>query len=227
MVNSFWSDINIAQATFLSGLLTLFAAIGAVILGHFIFRGKVQDIQSAISQTENKLNQHLEHLEVTVSAVSEKTLDLDRLISSLGTRIGQIQTDIDDDQSDRAREDVATNLGEALEDSSTASVRDELNQVWEEIRSLVEQSAGRPEIDGRTRAKYLRIDRRNFGRLIDAVDEDGNLPAAGTARKANALRMSFRNRRAEPASDHVNEMKEYLTTINNAIYSAHNQNQHA
>jgi len=54
--------------------------------------------------------------------------------------------------------------------------KDQMRSLWGELQGLLEDFAADPDIDARTRAKYARIDRRNYEELANALAMDGSLP---------------------------------------------------
>ena len=78
---------------------------------------------------------------------------------------------------------------------------DRMLTSWTRIRDHLEAIADSPRIDGRTRAKYARIDRRTRGQLVAALDVDRNLDAdPALYREAIELWNRFKTRRATPSA---------------------------
>jgi hypothetical protein len=51
-------DLSQPQATLGSGIITFLGAIAAVLLGWWLFSGKVRDMKSALDTTDKLLNDH-------------------------------------------------------------------------------------------------------------------------------------------------------------------------
>jgi hypothetical protein len=83
-----------------------------------------------------------------------------------------------------------------------------MRESWKRIRDRLEEIASDPEIDGRIRAKYGRIDRRRYEKLVSALQNDGKLDAdTDSYRAAVELWQRFRPGRATPSKDQVQTMR--------------------
>ena len=80
---------------------------------------------------------------------------------------------------------------------------------WERIRDRLEAIAANSQIDGRTRAKYGRIDRRRYSDLVNALHNDGEIGAdVNFYRDAVELWQKFRTGRATPSEGEVQTMQD-------------------
>jgi hypothetical protein len=208
-----WNNISLPQATLLLGVFTLLAAIFGVLIGAFLFSGKVSDIKSAIDTTEGHINEHLRNLKDTTDSLSQKSADLDSLMGDLFQRFNKFEADeaAEDQGSDEAIEDeteVANegDLSAGMASSVHLNLFDEIEALWEEVRNRIELIAAHKAIDGRTRGKYRRVDRRSYQNLIDLMEGDKNLPSASEAKSAYQIRMRFRNRRKTPDSQDIEQL---------------------
>ena len=84
-----------------------------------------------------------------------------------------------------------------------------IRDIWIDIRDHLEELASNPLIDGRTRAKYMRIDRRAYGDLIDVLEYDDVITEnqAAAANGAYSKWNSFKPRRVSPTQKDIDEMQ--------------------
>jgi hypothetical protein len=83
-----------------------------------------------------------------------------------------------------------------------------MRENWERIRDRLEAIATNSQIDGRTRAKYGRIDRRRYGDLVTALHNDAALGAdTNVYRDAVELWQRFRTGRSTPSATEVHTMQ--------------------
>lgn len=215
----FWTSLTEAQAIVLSGGFTFLAAVFAVVVGNFVLKGKVSTIEEAISASKDAVDTHLENVEKTIPELKKRLETLDGLILALGDRISQIQDeeaeyegyDIEPSGVDGPRGNLA--LADNIEDVDT------ILDTWRKIRELVEKMARRDAVDGRTRAKYLRVDRRKFGDLIISMGNDGNLPLHQDVARALEIRNRYRNRRNSPDPADVREILDIHANLRDEISS--------
>lgn len=64
------------QATLGTGIITFLGAIVAVVLGWWLFSGKVRDIKSALDATERLLTDHQSRVQQSLADVEEKLSSL-------------------------------------------------------------------------------------------------------------------------------------------------------
>lgn len=187
-MTGFWASVTEPQATIIAAALTIVAAIAGVALGAWLFGGRVKDLGSAIEATDKILKAHKSEVDVTLT-------DIKAQIGSMVESLGQLRGNVGDLQS--ANEPEGQNLWRETRDA------------WEAVRDKLEQIAVRPDIDGRTRAKYARIDRRRYHDLIASIGNDGYLaPNRELYEEAIGLWMRYRNGRANPTRAHLNRLQE-------------------
>lgn len=197
---NWWQNLSEAQATVISGILTCLAALGGVLLAWRLFSAKVKDLTGALEESQLLLNDHRDAVATTLAKIGNQLTAVDAQVSSTLESVGRIGATVGDlDSAQSAPEATARELDR----------RDQLRTLWFEIRDHLEALAARADIDGRTRAKYGRIDRRSYGSLIDAMEWDGNLPSGASFRNAVALWHRFRNGRNTPTAQEVTAM-DYL-----------------
>jgi hypothetical protein len=204
---NWWIQLTQGQGTLLSGAITGACAISAAILAVTVFSRKVRSLESALSESQNLLTAHRESVVQTLGDIQERIAVLDTQSGSLlesSARIEGSVTEISEAQP--APDDGGDNLIDTWS---------ELRNRWFSVRDRLEEIAADEGIDGRTRAKYGRLDRRQFGRLIDAVEADGHImhERAALFRRALELWLSFRNNRMKPAQEHLSEMDNLLASV--------------
>jgi hypothetical protein len=87
-------------------------------------------------------------------------------------------------------------------------------ESWEKIKDKIETIAANPEIDGRTSAKYGRIDRRQYLKLIEALEADKQLGThAPLYWEAIELWQKYRPNRAVPTIEDVQKMEDLANKI--------------
>lgn len=80
--------------------------------------------------------------------------------------------------------------------------------AWHDIRDQLEKLAADPSIDGRTAAKYQRIDRRNYADLINSMTRDNNLPDHTEYLEAARIWARYRSRRMAPTAQDTERLRE-------------------
>jgi len=123
----------------------------------------------------------------TLAEMREKLGGIDAQFTSTAESLGQLRGAVGDLQSATIEDEP---------DGAQAREREELKTAWEAIRDQLERIAASPDIDGRTRARYNRIDRRRYGDLVSALARDGRLgQKADDFRRAVLLWQQHRNGR--------------------------------
>ncbi|MFS4436654.1 hypothetical protein ACMA5I_00435 [Paracoccaceae bacterium GXU_MW_L88] len=197
------------QATLGSGVVTFLGAICAVLLGWMLFSGKIRDMKSTIQETDDILKEHQFEVKKTLDEIESK-------LSSLTASAAQIRADVADNQAfdtDEADE-------KAEVDGNELSFED-LSSSWWKIRDTLESIASDPEIDGRTAAKYARIDRRSYSDLIESLDFDGKLGSDGDRfLEAAKIWLSHRPRKKKPSQEVIMRM----VALANSLVEKHSNN---
>lgn len=166
---AFWTNLTAPQATVLSGLMTFAGALAAVFLGWFLFSGRVTTLQAAIGEAEKTIHKFQQNVESSLGAINERIEKQDVVIASVSEVINRTSGEV----SEIGARDMQPASGTQDQQNS----RDDINKNWSLVRDYIERLANNPEIDGRTRARYNRIDRRSYQDLVDALLVDGHLNA--------------------------------------------------
>jgi hypothetical protein len=189
-------ELSQPQATLGSGILTFLGAIAAVLLGWCLFSGKVRDIKSALETTETLLADHNKRVQLSLADIEEK-------LSSLTASTAQIRADVSDSQA--LDEERSNESGE--QDDVLAPSFDNLSQSWLKIRDRLEEIASDSRIDGRTAAKYSRIDRRKYADLVISLNNDNELGDNGAHfLEAAQIWASHRSKKKEPTDAEIKRM---------------------
>lgn len=182
-----------AQATVIAAALTIMAAVIGVWLGARLFGGRVKSLEEAVQHTEIILTAHKDQVEVTLK-------ELRQTLTTTVEGIGQLRG---------AVSDIPTAATVAQNEGGDWAGWERMRDDWSEIRDELERIAADPTIDGRTRAKYGRIDRRQYWRLIEALDGDRLLGALGQGfAEANTLWQRYKSGRRIPDQAATREMEE-------------------
>lgn len=188
----------------LSGFFTGTGAVLAILLAQRFFRGRITDLKGAVKETE-------ETLERFQGAVAEKLETISGAIENLNLVIAGVQESVAKTQA--AVHDSQPEEEQPPAQQIQAPAKDRLTDEWHKILDHVESIASSPNVDGRTRAKYGRIDRRSYYDLVATLDDDGLMGGArDAADAATGLWYSCR-RRQEVDEEEVNEMQGYRQAI--------------
>lgn len=188
-----WVNLNEGQGSVLAAFVTIIGAAISVLIGARLFSGRVRDLETATQQTELLLKEHRERVE----------FDLTELGSTLAEVLATSKQVKDTVEEPREAE------GAADEDPEWSRWYD-LRSTWRALRDEIERRAATPTIDGRTRARYARIDRRQFEELIRQLADDRRLePHTNTFREAFRLWQAYKNGRRNPTADEVHRMNEF------------------
>ncbi|WP_146227516.1 hypothetical protein [Pseudoroseicyclus aestuarii] len=189
-------DLTQPQATLGSGVITFLGAIAAVVLGWLLFSGKVKDIKSALDTTDQLLTAHQARVQQSLADVEEK-------LSSLTASTAQIRADVSDRQAIDEEEAEAPDVQAGIHELNF----EDLSFNWLKIRDRLEEIASDTRIDGRTAAKYSRIDRRKYADLVASLNKDGELGDKGEEfLEAAQIWASHRSRKKEPTQDSIQRM---------------------
>lgn len=213
LVAEFWAAVTPPQATIISGGLTLLAAVGGIILGWWLFSGRVKDLKGALDASDKLLASHSASVATALTDITERVANITERVTGLDTQftttlesLGQLRGNVSDLQSVAASTAETTGASPAVpRDPPVTS--EKLRDDWDAIRDRLEQRAANPAVDGRRRAKYARIDRRRYLDLIDALAEDDALGHEATDyREATKVWQKYRNGRSSPIPEDAAKM---------------------
>lgn len=194
---SWLSTLTQPQATLGASAITALGAVTAIVLGWRLFNGKVKDMKSALDATESMLRDHQARVQQSLSDIEEK-------LSGLSASTAQIRADVSDKQA-LDEEEVVVEKGLKAEPAKLNF--DNLSQNWHRVRDRLEEIASDSRIDGRTAAKYARIDRRNYVDLVSSLNKDGQLgDNGGQFLTAAQIWSSHRTRKKAPSQETIQKM---------------------
>lgn len=203
-----WSNVTEGQGIIISSIITVVAALLGLVLGFLFYSSQVRDLQSALDETKRIFMRDIENLS---NNVKESLAVIEASFASNAEALGQLRGSVDEVQ--RASEDTRAAQVAPTAVEPIQRLRDD----WRSIRDEIERIAADPQIDGRTRAKYGRIDRRNYRDLIDALKADNRLGSV-SASIIGALDIWQRYRvgKTVPTQDDLDRMQTYRSTIEQA-----------
>ncbi len=163
---TFWQQLTEPQAIIVSGLLTLISGILVAFVAPFVIGQRF----SSLSDKADKVNDLTKSVGREVDSLSGKISSVSEAVTPL-LSLPEIVTRVNNAVVDLAAAEPQSGTDQEVKQ------REDLKSLWTEIRDRVEAIAASPAIDGRTRARYGRIDRRIFKKVIDALNEDHLLGA--------------------------------------------------
>lgn len=169
-------------------------------LGSWLFGGRVRDMKGALDASDKLLADHSASVEKALINITERVTGLESQFTATLEGLGQLRGNVSDLQSVAAPTTEGTNTsGTNARETPTAS--EKLRDDWDAIREELERRAADPAVDGRTRAKYARIDRRRYLDLIDALADDAVLGSeAPSYRDAARIWQKYRSGRSIPTA---------------------------
>lgn len=201
----YWINLTDAQASLLSTLVIVVAGALGVVLSAFLFGGRVRNLETALAQTEEKINLAMQKSSARVDAFN------DQLAEKLGTVDEQFSATLD--ALGQLRNSVA-GLQDAA-DKNADSLRDQLHAHWSAVASALEDVASDPKIHGKTRARYSKIPRRTLHELFNTLAAEQKLSADQAPVFKAALELWTWHRNGKPAltQQDVDRMKEYAIRL--------------
>lgn len=210
-----WTNITEGQAIFLSAWITVLAAVAGVVLGWLLFGGKVKTLSEAVAQTEAVLEDHKANTTKLLSQVVEQvtsTLEATNTLRAQFADQAAKQDDVAEEAAIQDEPELPNLVGFddiQLPQDGIDDFRERMVDAWDGIRAEIERIASDPEVDGRTRGKYGRVDRRSYWKLIELFGEDGTVDSEKYNDLYNAYEiwMKHRNGRHPPIADDLVEIE--------------------
>ncbi len=194
---------------------TVLAAIVGVVLGWILFGGKVKTLTEAVAQTEAVLEDHKANTTRLLGQVVEQvtsTLEATNTLRAQFADQAAIQDDIVKEDELEAEQEVPDLPG--FEDvqrpqENAQDFKERMVEAWDGIRAEIERPASDPQVDGRTRGKYGRVDRRSYWKLIELFGEDGTVDPKkyNDLYSAYEIWMKHRSGRHTPVADDLAEIE--------------------
>lgn len=219
---SMWSALTDGQGAVINGALTVFAGLAAAYIGGKIFGSHVSDLKTAMDSSAAAVDKHLDNVEKTIEAIDGRTRELDQAIAMLKEKVLQIQTAIpqgpteigasDADEAQLELNPPPESAGYPADDENPQYIFDEILSNWGRVRNYLEHLADQ-ETDGRTRAKYFRVDRRNYTDLIRLLEDDRKISNSHPFYEAWNTFLKSRNRRRLPETKAIEQLAEFAAEL--------------
>ena len=177
-------NLTAGQGAFLGGASTAIGAIAAVFVAQALFGRRISDLKEGVAQAEKSVGILKESLEKKLHNVQES---FDTTLAGLQEAIANTQAALYESSEDDEQP-------QPKNENAVYSPDERVREYWNEIRQRIESIASSPNVDGRTRAKYGRIDRRSYYDLIYAMCADGLIPNEDVAEEAIGLWYSCRRK---------------------------------
>ena len=98
-LSEFWAAVTPPQATIISGGLTLLAAVGGILLGWWLFSGRVKDLKGALDASDKLLADHSANVATALLNITERVTGLDTQFTTTLESLGQLRGNVSDLQS--------------------------------------------------------------------------------------------------------------------------------
>jgi len=209
-VDTFWTTMNEAQATVIAAGVTCLAALIGVGLGGLLFGNKVKSLEDA--------------LKITTQLARDATVSLQSFQFQLETITQQVSATMVATSEVRAKQVEAEEerpvvlevapADAALIASQPELPRDAFKSSWQRIAKKIESIANDESIDGRIRARYLRIPRYDWREIVGALNFDGHFgQGAHRFLRAAELWESFKRRMREVTDDDAALMRQLAIDV--------------
>lgn len=182
---SFWTNVNDAQATIVSSGFTVLAAVIGVLLGGVLFGNRVRDLRSAVEETEkaaHSAQSFISELASKVDALSSQLSKLQSTALATDAKLSRqfVSQSTDEEALINDESDANTPVeAEDIEFDTPAGQR--LKAAWKNIATELDLQMTSPEVDGRTRRRYLNIPRHNWTKLVGVLEREGVLKSDAAA----------------------------------------------
>lgn len=181
-----WTGLTEGQALLISSLATLLSAFIVAVLGPWILQRRLQNMDASAREVHERIQQ------------------FNDLFASLEAGLSHAQNAMSD-YNDRLTQQQSPE-GDPTTESEADQWRREVMEAWADVRDRIETLASQPSLHSKRRAKYARIDRRNYGNLLSALSKDGviNSPHWDDAYK---IWSRYRTNRSEVSQQDVEMMR--------------------
>jgi hypothetical protein len=187
-----WITPGVGSA--ISGAMTALGAITAVLIAHHYFGGKVRNVTNSLDEIQNKISGFQSVIDERFSQITSNIDDLNAALGGVQDTAARTQAAV---YESREYDD-----SQGIEEGQAQGNKQAVALIWNEVANLIEKIASSENIDGRTRAKYGRIDRRSYYNLISSLNDDGRLLEQMEAFK-RAAQIWYSCRRATDVSDEI------------------------
>jgi hypothetical protein len=181
-------------------------AVIAPLTFHLLARGGLKDFNAAVSDLKTAAERAKTQSNTigeamgTITHVSSRVNELGVLLASVQEALANTQNTLLEQQTDHS----APSADGAV---SPEHNRERIKTLWRGLQEIVEQAASDPKINGNTRARYARMDRRGYLRLIETLLDEHHLSGDPEKwRDAYAIAASAKNA-SELSEDDVRRME--------------------
>ncbi len=202
-----FDNLTAPQAEVITSAITLASALIVALVApltfHLLTRGGVKGFNDAVADLKVAADsaaaqsQTIRDSMGVVRNVSTEVSDLGVLIASVQEALANTQNTLLEGRAEAT-----------AENGHDTGTRERIKTLWRGLQEMVERLAARPSIHGHTRARYARIDRRGYLKLIGTLLDEGHL-AGGIDdwKAAYYLWTAARQAAAEPAASDVERMQ--------------------
>lgn len=205
------ADVLTAATTLVSALIV---AIFAPLMFHLLTKKGFRDFNAA-SETLRKASERVDTQAETVGKAMDRVRggvdEFRDMLGSLQQSLANTQNTLIDSQANKS--------GSIESTGSADKNRERIREIWRSIQELVERAAARDTINGNTRAKYTRWDRRNYLGLINTIHSDGNLPGSLSLWEEAYTAWQYNIRSVPPVSAEAVQRMEVLYGILSAPFA--------
>jgi hypothetical protein len=203
-MGNIWAAIGQFEQSQTSIITTLMLVIGGglgVLLGSWLFGGRVNDLQTALDKSKELVERHNKETQDKLAEMNEQLATTLAALSQLRGAVSDIRADAEQTEEDNA----------PIASSARNQQRAELKTYWYTIRDELWRRANDTRIHGKTRSRYARFGNNELGDLLGAMEVDENIDprALKLFREALGLWTWHRNGKAELRDQDVQRMREF------------------
>jgi len=147
--------------------MTATGAVAAVLIVQHYFGGKVKNVTNSLEEIQRIITEFQVTIEERFAQITSTIVDVDASISGLQDVAASTQAAVYDNRE--------LDGGNEFPSENEIDKKRKVYEIWEQIRGVIEKIASSDEIDGRTRAKYARKDRRSYYTLLESLSADGRI----------------------------------------------------
>ncbi|MHA6687710.1 hypothetical protein [Mesorhizobium sp. A556] len=204
-----WASVTEPQAIIISAVLTIVAAVVGVLLGAKLFGNRVRDLNTALAASNKLVVDHKTKVDTSLADIRSTLLNFESLLSATTSNLGILKGSL---------EDIADKTEVKGDTPAKEATREQLRDDWDAIRGQIETLAAAQTIDGRTRARYARMDRRKYADLVETLAREKQLgDRPEDFEKAAAIWAKYRNGRSQPSKSDVATMADLRKALVPAV----------
>lgn len=169
-----------------------------ILLGSWLFGGRVKDLKSALDESNDAVGEFRDQM-------TEKLSSVDDQLSVTLEALTQLRSSMSDLRSDVEEQDI----------SQGHELRNEFKRHWYAIRDQIQKQAQDTAIHGKTRSRYARFTNNEIGQLIEAMIADDHMPppTANALKEAHEKWVWHRNGKPEMIEADVQKMRDIALQV--------------